>query len=115
VQFGRPIGSFQAVQQLCADQHVTIESARSITWQAAWAVDALDPAEALGLARVAKAWCAAAARPVCEAAIQVWGGLGITWECEAHRYLRRALVDRALLGDERTHLAAIAPAPTGAP
>jgi alkylation response protein AidB-like acyl-CoA dehydrogenase len=107
-QFGRPIGSFQAVQQLCADQLVTVESCRSITWQAAWAVDALNPAEALLQAQMAKAYCSEAARTVCEAAIQVWGGLGMTWECSAHRYLRRALLDRQLLGDERAQLGAIA-------
>jgi alkylation response protein AidB-like acyl-CoA dehydrogenase len=56
---------------------------------------------------MAKAYCSEAARTVCEAAIQVWGGLGMTWECPAHRYLRRALLDRQLLGDERAHLGAI--------
>ena len=106
-QFGRPIGSFQAVQQLCADQLVTVEACRSITWQAAWAADALEPAEALVQAQMAKAYCSEAARTVCEAAIQVWGGLGMTWECPAHRYLRRALLDRQLLGDERAQLGAI--------
>jgi len=106
-QFGRPIGSFQAVQQLCADQLVTVEACRSITWQAAWAVDALDPSEALIQAQMAKAYCSEVARTVCEAAIQVWGGLGMTWECPAHRHLRRALLDRQLLGDERAHLGAI--------
>jgi alkylation response protein AidB-like acyl-CoA dehydrogenase len=106
-QFGRPIGSFQAVQQLCADQLVTVEACRSITWQAAWAVDALEPAEALAQAQMAKAYCSEVARTVCEAAIQVWGGLGMTWECPAHRYLRRALLDRQLLGDERAQLGAI--------
>ncbi len=107
-QFGQPIGSFQAVQQLCADQLVSIEAARSVTWHAAWAVDALDQGEALHTARVAKAWCAEVGREVCEAAIQVWGGVGMTWECDAHRYLRRVLLDRHLFGDERVQLAAIA-------
>ena len=106
-QFGRPVGSFQAVQHLCADQLVSIEAARSITWHAAWAVDALEPDEALLTARVAKAWCAPVGREVCEAAIQVWGGLGMTWECDAHRHLRRVLLDRRLFGDERMHLAAV--------
>jgi len=106
-QFGRPIGSFQAVQQLCADQLVTVEACRSITWQAAWAADALEPSEALVQAQMAKAYCSEVARTVCEGAIQVWGGLGMTWECPAHRYLRRALLDRQLLGDERAQLGAI--------
>ncbi len=107
-QFGRPIGSFQAVQQLCADQLVNVEGCRSITWQAAWGVDALEPDRALSLSRVAKAHCSEVGRTVCESAIQVWGGLGMTWDCPAHRYLRRALLDRQLFGDERVQLAAIA-------
>ena len=107
-QFGRPVGSFQAVQHLCADQLVSIEAARSVTWHAAWAVDALDPGEALHAARVAKAWCSGVGREVCETAIQVWGGLGMTQECDAHRFLRRVLLDRCLFGDERDHLTAIA-------
>lgn len=107
-QFGRPVGSFQAVQQLCADQLVSVEACRSITWQAAWAVDSLPATEALTLAQTAKAYCSDVARTVCEAAIQVWGGLGLTWECPAHRYLRRALLDRQLFGDERVQLGALA-------
>ena len=107
-QFDRPIGSFQAVQHLCADAAVSVEGARSATWRAAWAVDALAPTEALEAARVAKAWCSEAGREVCEAAIQVWGGLGMTWECDAHRYLRRALLSRSLLGDEGHQLSLLA-------
>lgn len=107
-QFGRPIGSFQAVAHLCADAHVSIEAARSATWRAAWAVDALPVEEALDAARVAKAWCSEAGREVCESAIQVWGGLGITWECDAHRHLRRAFQSRALLGDEGHQLSLLA-------
>ncbi|MEZ5134601.1 MAG: acyl-CoA dehydrogenase family protein [Acidimicrobiales bacterium] len=60
------------------------------------------PDAALAAARVAMAWASSVARPVTEAAIQVWGGLGMTWECPAHLYLRRALVGRALLGDGDT-------------
>lgn len=114
-QFGRPVGSFQAVQQLCADQLVDIEGCRSITWHAAWGVDALEPAEALALSQVAKAHCSEVGRNVCEAAIQVWGGTGITWDCPAHRYLRRALLDRQLFGDERVQLTAIADRRLGSP
>jgi alkylation response protein AidB-like acyl-CoA dehydrogenase len=106
-QFGRPIGSFQAVQHLCAEQLVTVEACRSVAWYAAWAVDTLPPRESLAAAEVAKAYCAESARTVCEAAIQVWGGLGMTWQCPAHRYLRRALLDRQLLGDEHVLLATI--------
>jgi alkylation response protein AidB-like acyl-CoA dehydrogenase len=107
-QFGRPVGSFQAVQQLAAEQHVLVEAARSCTWHAAWAVDALAPDAAHQAASVAKAYCSEIARPVAEAAIQIWGGLGMTWECVAHLYLRRALLDRRVLGDEDHHLSVIA-------
>jgi alkylation response protein AidB-like acyl-CoA dehydrogenase len=107
-QFGRPVGSFQAVQQLVAEQHVLVEAARSCAWHAAWAADALAPDAALRAAAVAKAYCSEIARPVAEAAIQVWGGLGMTWECAAHLYLRRALLDRRVLGDEDYHLTTIA-------
>jgi alkylation response protein AidB-like acyl-CoA dehydrogenase len=107
-QFGRPVGSFQAVQQLAAEQHVLVEAARSCAWHAAWAVDALAPDAAHRAASVAKAFCSEIARPVGEAAIQIWGGLGMTWECVAHLYLRRALLDRRVLGDEDHHLSVIA-------
>jgi alkylation response protein AidB-like acyl-CoA dehydrogenase len=65
---------------------------------AAWAVDALDPEEALGAAARAKAYCARAARTVCETSIQVHGGIGNTWECLAHVHLRRALLSSEVLG-----------------
>jgi alkylation response protein AidB-like acyl-CoA dehydrogenase len=107
-QFGRPIGSFQAVQQLAAEHHVLVEAARSCMWHAAWAVDALAPDAAHRAASVAKAYCSEIARPVAEAAVQIWGGLGMTWECVAHLYLRRALLDRRVLGDEDHHLSMIA-------
>jgi alkylation response protein AidB-like acyl-CoA dehydrogenase len=107
-QFGRPVGSFQAVQQLAAEQHVLVEAARSCTWHAAWAVDALAPDAAHRAASVAKAYCSEIARPVAEAAIQIWGGLGMTWECVAHLYLRRALLDRRVFGDEDHQLSVIA-------
>jgi alkylation response protein AidB-like acyl-CoA dehydrogenase len=107
-QFGRPIGSFQAIAHLCAEQQVSVEASRSVTYWSAWSVDAVAPAEALYAATVAKAYVARVARPVVEAVLQVYGGIGQTWECEAHRYLRRVLVDRAILGDERAHEAAVA-------
>ena len=97
-QFGRPIGSFQAVQHLLADAFVLMEGSRSVALHAAWAVDALAPHDALAAAAVAKAYCARAARTVCETAIQVHGGIGNTWECLAHVYLRRALLSTDLLG-----------------
>lgn len=107
-QFGRPIGSFQALQHALADAWVSALAARSATYYAAWAVDALPPAEALTAARVAKAYAAAAAREVAETAMQVHGGMGITWESTCHVFLRRAIVDGATLGGETAQLTAIA-------
>ncbi|HVT75441.1 MAG TPA: acyl-CoA dehydrogenase family protein [Acidimicrobiales bacterium] len=90
-QYGRPVGAFQAVQHLLADAAVVTEGARSITLHAAWAAGALPADDALAAAAAAKAYCARAARDVCETCIQVHGGIGNTWECLAHLYLRRAL------------------------
>jgi hypothetical protein len=97
-QYGVPIGSFQAVQHLLADALVATEGSRSVTLHAAWAVDALAPDEALAAGALAKAYCARAARQVCETAIQVHGGIGNTWECLAHVFLRRALASGDLFG-----------------
>ncbi len=97
-QFGVPVGSFQSVQHLLADARVALEGSRSIALNAAWAVDSVEPDEAVYAASVAKAYCARAARSVCETAIQVHGGIGNTWDCLAHVYLRRALTSTDLLG-----------------
>ena len=103
-QYGVAIGSFQAVQHLLADAFVAMEGSRSIARHAAWAVDALAPSDALTAAAAAKAYCARAARSVCETAIQVHGGIGNTWECLAHVFLRRALVSIDVLGAEGPNL-----------
>jgi alkylation response protein AidB-like acyl-CoA dehydrogenase len=97
-QYGVAIGSFQAVQHLLADAHVSMEGSRSAALHAAWAVDALGSDEALAAAAIAKAYCARSARAVCETAIQVHGGIGNTWDCLAHVYLRRALHSIDILG-----------------
>ena len=97
-QYGAAIGSFQAVQHLLADALVAMEGSRSIALHAAWAVDALAPDDALAAASAAKAYCARAARGVCEASIQVHGGIGNTWECLAHVFLRRAIFSIDVLG-----------------
>lgn len=97
-QYGKPIGSFQAVQHLLADAVVHTEGSRSAVLHAAWAVDALPPVEAVAATATAKAYAARAAREVCEIAIQVHGGIGNTWECLAHVHLRRALLSTDILG-----------------
>ena len=78
--------------------------ARASALHASWAVDALPPHEARAAGRVAKAYCARAARTVCETAIQVHGGIGNTWECIAHVYLRRALLSSQWFGDDGVQL-----------
>ena len=95
-QYGKSIGSYQAIAHLLAESLALIEGSISILRHAAWAVDELDPAEAIRAGRFAKVYCARAARTVCETAIQVHGGIGNTWECLAHVYLRRALTSTQL-------------------
>lgn len=95
-QYGRTIGSYQAVAHLLAEGLALIEGSVSVLRHAAWAVDELPPAEALRAARIAKLYCARAARTVCETAVQVHGGIGNTWECLAHVHLRRALTSADL-------------------
>jgi hypothetical protein len=90
-QYGATIGSYQAVAHLLAESLALIEGSISVLRHAAWAVDELPPAEAIEAARVAKIYCARAAMTVCETSIQVHGGIGNTWECLAHVYLRKVL------------------------
>lgn len=97
-QFGVPVGSFQAVQHLLADAHVAAEGSASVALHAAWAVDAAGGTDALAAASAAKAYCARSALDVCETVIQVHGGIGNTWDCLAHVFLRRALLAADLLG-----------------
>jgi len=97
-QYGRPIGSFQAVQHLLADAVVHLEGSRTASLHAAWAVDALEPAEAVAATASAKAYATRAAMAVHEIAIQVHGGIGNTWECSAHLFLRRALLASDVAG-----------------
>jgi len=107
-QFGRPLASFQALQHRIADAYVLLQGARSGVLYAAWAVDNSSPSAALLAARVAKAYCAGAALQVTETAMQILGGMGITWESPSHLYLRRAYFDNVSFGDEQAQLAAIA-------
>lgn len=90
-QYGATIGSYQAVGHLLAESLALIEGCISVLRHAAWAVDELPVVEAIEAARVAKIYCARSALTVCETSIQVHGGIGNTWECLAHVYLRRVL------------------------
>jgi alkylation response protein AidB-like acyl-CoA dehydrogenase len=98
-QFGVPIGSFQAVQHLLAEAHCLLEGSVSVAAHASWAVDELEPLAARRAGRVAKAYCTRAARTVTETAIQIHGGIGNTWDCIAHVYLRRGLLSSQWFGD----------------
>lgn len=95
-QYGKAIGSYQAVAHLLAESLVLIEGSVGILRYAAWAVDEEEPGVALEAARVAKVYCAKSAHTICETSIQVHGGIGNTWECAAHVYLRRVLVSTGL-------------------
>ncbi|MBI2169811.1 MAG: acyl-CoA/acyl-ACP dehydrogenase [Actinobacteria bacterium] len=103
-QFGRPIGSFQAVKHRLADMLVDVEAMRSAVYWAAWCIQAGDP-EASVAASAAKAWCSDAARRVMASGLQVHGGIGFTWEHDIHLFLKRAQLDQSAFGDAVFHRA----------
>jgi alkylation response protein AidB-like acyl-CoA dehydrogenase len=107
LQFGRPIGSFQAVKHRLADVLVDVEHARSTAYHAVWALTdgSDDPALAMS---IAQAVCSAAFSHVATDAIQVHGGIGFTWEHQAHLYFKRAATDAALLGSAEQHRSRVA-------
>ena len=102
-QFGQPIGSFQAVQHLCADMYETVELARSGVVHALWAADAADP-EVRHLAAIRCKAFAGRLATVADTAIQVFGGIGYTWEHDAHLYFKRLLGWNAFLGGPDRYL-----------
>ncbi|GBG40168.1 acyl-CoA dehydrogenase family protein [Mycobacterium montefiorense] len=95
-QYGKQIGSYQAIAHLLAESLALIEGSVSVLRHAAWGVDELEAAHAIRAAQIAKVYCARATRTVCETSVQVHGGIGNTWECIAHVYLRRALTSTEL-------------------
>jgi alkylation response protein AidB-like acyl-CoA dehydrogenase len=101
-QFGRPLGSFQALKHRAADMLVAVETARSMSWSAAWAVatgsDSLEHEAA-----VAKAWCSQAFADVAAEMVQLHGGIAITWEHDAHLFFKRAHATGQLFGSVREH------------
>lgn len=102
-QFGQPIGSFQAVQHLCVDMFETVELARSGVIHALWAADNADADERHQSAVRTKAFAGRLAT-VGDTAIQVFGGIGYTWEHDAHLYLKRLLSWSAFLGGPDRYL-----------
>jgi alkylation response protein AidB-like acyl-CoA dehydrogenase len=105
-QFDQPIGSFQAVQGLCVDMYETVELARSGVIRALWAADSADPVIRHRAAVSIKAFAGRLAT-VGDTAIQVFGGIGFTWEHDAHLYLRRLLGWSAFLGGSDDYLEAV--------
>jgi alkylation response protein AidB-like acyl-CoA dehydrogenase len=101
-QFGRPIGSFQAIKHKCASMLVDLESSRSAVYYALWAVSAGEPDERT-VAPLAKAYCVDVYLHAAGENIQIHGGIGFTWEHPAHLYLKRAKSSQVLLGDSDFH------------
>ena len=107
MQFGRPIGSFQAIKHKCADMLVATESAKSAAYYAGWAA-AVGDADLTIAAPLAKACCSDAYFDVAADTIQVHGGIGFTWEHDAHLYFKRAKTDQLLFGDSSQWRATLA-------
>ena len=102
VQFGRPIGSFQAIKHKCADMLLDVESAKSAAYYAAWA--AQERNEELPIAAsIAKSFCSEAYFHCAAENIQIHGGIGFTWEHPAHLYFKRAKSSELFLGDPAYH------------
>lgn len=115
VQFGRPIGAYQAIKHRCADMFMRVESARSAVYHLLSVTDlapAMDPAadtdSAAEAASLAKAYCAEAFVACAADTIQIHGGIGFAWEHDAHLYFKRAKASAHLLGDPVYHRAALA-------
>ncbi|HEV2360443.1 MAG TPA: acyl-CoA dehydrogenase family protein [Acidimicrobiales bacterium] len=102
IQFGRPIGSFQAIKHKCADMLLEVESAKSAAYYAGWAA-AEDSDELPVVASLAKAYCSEAYFHAAAENIQIHGGIGFTWEHDAHLYFKRAKSSELILGDPSYH------------
>jgi alkylation response protein AidB-like acyl-CoA dehydrogenase len=103
LQFGRPIGSYQAIKHKCADMLVEVEFARSAAYHAAFRAAEQDHAEVLAAAHMAKAYCSEAYFHAAAENIQIHGGMGFTWEHSAHLYFKRAKASAVLFGDSTYH------------
>jgi alkylation response protein AidB-like acyl-CoA dehydrogenase len=102
IQFGRPIGSFQAIKHKCADMLLEVESAKSAAYYAAWSA-AEDSDELPVVASLSKSYCSEAYFHAAAENIQIHGGIGFTWEHPAHLYFKRAKSSELLLGDPSYH------------
>jgi alkylation response protein AidB-like acyl-CoA dehydrogenase len=108
-QFGKPIGTFQAVQHQCADMYLETESSRSAVYYAGWALEENSP-DATVAVSIAKMYASDAARTVGNRGIQIHGGMGFTWENDVHLYYRRAKGSETAFGDATFHRERIASA-----
>ncbi|MHB8669456.1 MAG: acyl-CoA dehydrogenase family protein [Acidimicrobiales bacterium] len=108
VQFGKPIGSFQAVQHRCTEMLQSLELGRAGAWWALWAADAATPELAHQAAVMAKAWAAAEFPSIGASAIQVHGGIGFTWEHDIHLFYKRLLTLEQAHGAAAEHLEELA-------
>ncbi len=102
VQFGRPIGSFQAIKHKCADMLLEVESAKSAAYYGMWCASELND-ELPSVASLAKAYCSEAYFHAAAENIQIHGGIGFTWEHPAHLYFKRAKSSELLFGDPTYH------------
>ncbi len=102
VQFGRPIGSFQAIKHKCADMLLEVESAKSAAYYGMWCAAEMDD-ELPSVASLAKAYCSEAYFHAAAENIQIHGGIGFTWEHPAHLYFKRAKSSELLFGDPTYH------------
>jgi alkylation response protein AidB-like acyl-CoA dehydrogenase len=102
IQFGRPIGSFQAIQHKCADMMLAVETARSAAY-AAGCIAAEGSDDLAAVASLAKAWCSEAYFQCAAEALQIHGGVGFTWEYDIHLHLKRARAGEAFLGTPAWH------------
>jgi len=101
-QFGKAIGSFQAIKHRCADMAVSLEGARSAAYYAAWAVAEDSPGMEQAVS-MAKAFCGDTSRFVCREGIQIHGGIGFTWDLGLHLWVRRAKMLESAYGDAIQH------------
>jgi len=102
IQFGVPIGSFQAIQHKLANVSIEVEGATSITYYAAWAVSENDPGLTMA-AHMAKAWCSDGYKRAAFEGVQIHGGIGFTWDHDMHLYFKRAKASEVAFGDADYH------------
>ncbi len=107
-QFGQPIGSFQAIQHLCADMLRSVELGRAAAYYAAWACDGTDALERHRAATMARAFAADGFYRVAATAIQIFGGVGFTWEHDIHLFYKRLLTLQLFGGSAADHLEELA-------